>query len=120
MTLKRLSGSLLRSASTLVVVLVLSFFLTRIAYRNPAAMLAPRNATQEGIEAVARALRLNDPWYEQLFYYLFRGAGHTRRADGADALAACARLLLSASNLLLPTSSFRRPPSRCLSRWALS
>lgn len=73
MTLRRFSGALLRSASTLVVVLVLSFFLTRIAYRNPAAMLAPRNATQEGIDAVARALRLNDPWYEQLFYYLFRG-----------------------------------------------
>lgn len=62
-----------RSLSTLLIVLVLSFFITRIAYRNPAAMLAPRNATQETIEGVARALRLNEPWYLQLWYYLYRG-----------------------------------------------
>lgn len=63
----------LRSTTTLVIVLILSFFITRIAYRNPAAMLAPRNATQESIDAVARALRLDEPWYMQLWYYLFRG-----------------------------------------------
>lgn len=62
-----------RSVSTLVIVLVLSFFITRVAYRNPAAMLAPRNATQETIDAVARALRLDEPWYLQLWYYLYRG-----------------------------------------------
>ena len=70
---KQFSGVALRSITTLVIVLVLSFFITRIAYRNPAAMLAPRNATQEGIDAVARALRLDEPWYLQLWYYLFRG-----------------------------------------------
>lgn len=62
-----------RSVTTLLIVLVLSFFITRIAYRNPAAMLAPRNATQETIDAVARALRLDEPWYLQLWYYLYRG-----------------------------------------------
>jgi peptide/nickel transport system permease protein len=70
---KNFVSTAFRSASTLVIVLVLSFFITRIAYRNPAAMLAPRNATQETIDGVARALRLNEPWYHQLWYYLFRG-----------------------------------------------
>ncbi len=70
---KNIVSTVLRSASTLLIVLVLSFFITRIAYRNPAAMLAPRNATQETIDGVARALRLNEPWYAQLWYYLFRG-----------------------------------------------
>jgi peptide/nickel transport system permease protein len=70
---KNIVSTVLRSASTLLIVLVLSFFITRIAYRNPAAMLAPRNATQETIDGVARALRLNEPWYHQLWYYLFRG-----------------------------------------------
>lgn len=70
---KRFVSITVRSISTLLIVLVLSFFITRIAYRNPAAMLAPRNATQETIESVARALRLNEPWYLQLWYYLYRG-----------------------------------------------
>lgn len=70
---KRLLSIVLRATSTLLIVLVLSFFITRIAYRNPAAMLAPRNATQQTIDAVARALRLDEPWYLQLWYYLFRG-----------------------------------------------
>ncbi|MDR6758129.1 peptide/nickel transport system permease protein [Mycoplana sp. BE70] len=70
---KQFSTVLLRSISTLVIVLIVAFFITRIAYRNPAAMLAPRNATQEGIDAVTRALRLDEPWYLQLWYYLFRG-----------------------------------------------
>ena len=56
---------LLRAASTLLIVLVIAFFITRIAYRNPAAMLAPRNASQQAIDAIAHALRLNDPWYRQ-------------------------------------------------------
>lgn len=69
----RLASTAVRSLSTLVIVLILSFFITRIAYRNPAAMLAPRNATQETIDGVARALRLDEPWYLQLWHYLFRG-----------------------------------------------
>ncbi|MGV1791359.1 ABC transporter permease [Rhizobium sp. A37_96] len=69
----RFASTAVRSLSTLVIVLILSFFITRIAYRNPAAMLAPRNATQETIDGVARALRLDEPWYLQLWHYLFRG-----------------------------------------------
>lgn len=64
---------ILRAVSTLLIVLVIAFFITRIAYRNPAAMLAPLNANQQAIDAVAHALRLNEPWYLQLWYYLFRG-----------------------------------------------
>lgn len=63
----------LRAASTLFFVLIVAFFITRIAYRDPAAMLAPRNANQQAIDAVAHALRLNEPWYLQLWYYLYRG-----------------------------------------------
>lgn len=66
-------GLLLRAASTLLIVLVIAFFITRVAYRNPAAMLAPRNASQQAIDAIANALRLNEPWYLQLWYYLYRG-----------------------------------------------
>lgn len=62
-----------RALSTLLIVLVIAFFITRIAYRNPAAMLAPRNANQQAIDAVAHALRLNEPWYDQLWYYLYKG-----------------------------------------------
>lgn len=69
----RFAFTAVRSLSTLVIVLILSFFITRIAYRNPASMLAPRNATQETIDGVARALRLDEPWYLQLWHYLFRG-----------------------------------------------
>ncbi|NPD14867.1 ABC transporter permease [Xinfangfangia sp. D13-10-4-6] len=69
----RLTKALSQAALTLLVLLIACFGLTRLAYQNPAAMLAPRNATQEGIAAVARALRLDEPWYQQLWYYLWRG-----------------------------------------------
>ncbi len=62
-----------RSATTLLLVLLAAFAITRVAYRDPATMLAPRNATQESIDAVARALRLHEPWYVQLKNYLLRG-----------------------------------------------
>ncbi|MFT4191366.1 MAG: ABC transporter permease [Comamonas sp.] len=65
--------TLLRALSTLLLVLIAAFILTRIAYQNPAVMLAPRNATPQAIEAIARALHLNDPWYQQLGYFLLRG-----------------------------------------------
>ncbi|PIF21990.1 MULTISPECIES: ABC transporter permease [Pantoea] len=64
---------ILRAALTLLLVLIAAFMLTRIAYQDPAVMLAPRNATPETIAAVARALHLNDPWYQQLGYFLWRG-----------------------------------------------
>lgn len=62
-----------RALLTLLLVLLLTFVMTRIAYRNPAATLAPRNADQQVIDGVARSLRLDDPWYLQLWHFLFRG-----------------------------------------------
>lgn len=63
----------IRAVVTLFFVLVITFGLTRLAYRNPAASLAPRNANQETIDGVARSLRLDEPWYLQLFHFFFRG-----------------------------------------------
>ena len=71
--IRHIGGLVFRAVSTLLIVLVIAFFISRIAYRNPAAMLAPRNANQQTIDAVAHALRLNEPWYQQLWYYLYRG-----------------------------------------------
>lgn len=65
--------TLLRALVTLLVLLAFSFLLTRLAYRNPAAMLAPINATQEVIDGIAVSLRLNDPWWQQLWQYFYRG-----------------------------------------------
>ncbi len=62
-----------RSALTLFIVLLATFFLTRVAYRNPAATLAPRNANQQVIDGIERSLRLDQPWYLQLWHYLYRG-----------------------------------------------
>jgi len=70
---RHVGALVLRASSTLLIVLVIAFFITRIAYRNPAAMLAPRNASQQAIDAIAHALRLDEPWYLQLWYYLYRG-----------------------------------------------
>jgi peptide/nickel transport system permease protein len=71
--LRALGAADARAATTLILVLIAAFFLTGVAYRDPANMLAPRNATQKGIDAVTRALRLDDPWYVQLKNYLLRG-----------------------------------------------
>lgn len=71
--LRYVAGRSARSLITLLVVFLAAFLLTRIAYRNPAAVLAPRNANQEVIDGVARALRLDEPWYVQLAHYLYRG-----------------------------------------------
>ncbi len=73
MTFTLLIRNVLRTFLTLFLVLLLAFLLTRIAYQDPAVMLAPRNATPEAIEAIARSLHLNDPWYQQLRYFLLRG-----------------------------------------------
>ena len=66
-------NALFRALLTLLLVLVLAFFMTHLAYQDPAVMLAPRNANQQTIDAIAHALRLNDPWYQQLWHYLYRG-----------------------------------------------
>ncbi len=68
-----LIGRARRSAVTLLIVLLVTFALTRIAYRNPAAALAPRNANQQVIDGIERSLRLDEPWYAQLWHYLYRG-----------------------------------------------
>lgn len=68
-----LAQTMLRALFTLLLVLIAAFILTRVAYQDPAVMLAPRNATPQAIEAIARALHLDDPWYQQLRYFLWRG-----------------------------------------------
>jgi peptide/nickel transport system permease protein len=63
----------IRSVLTLIIVLLVTFGLTRIAYSDPAATLAPRDADAQQINAVRLALHLNYPWYVQLWDYLGRG-----------------------------------------------
>lgn len=60
-------------ALTVSAVVLVTFGLTRVAYQNPARMLAPENASEETVAAIANSLRLNDPWYLQLWYYVVRG-----------------------------------------------
>lgn len=62
-----------RMVLTVAAVVLITFGLTRVAYRNPARMLAPENASEETIETIANSLRLNDPWYLQLWHYAVRG-----------------------------------------------
>ncbi|MFN6554349.1 ABC transporter permease [Mycolicibacterium septicum] len=64
---------LARMALTVSAVVLVTFGLTRVAYQNPARMLAPENASEETVAAIANSLRLNDPWYLQLWYYVVRG-----------------------------------------------
>lgn len=71
--LRYIMGLIFRALTTLIAVLVIAFAVTRIAYRDPAATLAPRNATQATIDAIARSLRLDQPWHVQLWEYLYRG-----------------------------------------------
>ncbi|GAA2898507.1 ABC transporter permease [Streptosporangium fragile] len=70
---RQILGHAARAVSTLLIVLVITFAITRIAYRNPAAVLAPRNANQQTLDGITRALRLDEPWYLQLWHYLYRG-----------------------------------------------
>lgn len=71
--LKYILNQAARALTTLLIVLVATFALTRVAYRDPAAVLAPRNADQETLDGITRALRLDEPWYLQLWHYLYRG-----------------------------------------------
>lgn len=64
---------LARMALTVSAVVLVTFGLTRVAYQNPGRMLAPENASEETVAAIANSLRLNDPWYLQLWYYVVRG-----------------------------------------------
>ncbi|MBB2914562.1 peptide/nickel transport system permease protein [Streptosporangium becharense] len=70
---RQILGHAARALSTLLIVLIITFAITRIAYRNPAAVLAPRNADQRTLDGITRALRLDEPWYLQLWHYLYRG-----------------------------------------------
>jgi len=62
-----------RAGITLLAVFLATFLLTRLAYRNPALTLAPRNASADAVAAIAAQYHLDDPWYAQLWYYLVRG-----------------------------------------------
>jgi peptide/nickel transport system permease protein len=62
-----------RMVLTVAVVVLITFGLTRIAYQNPARMLAPENASEETVSAIAGSLHLNDPWYVQLWHFAVRG-----------------------------------------------
>jgi peptide/nickel transport system permease protein len=62
-----------RVVLTVGVVVLITFGLTRIAYQNPARMLAPENASDETVSAIAASLHLNDPWYVQLWHFAIRG-----------------------------------------------
>jgi peptide/nickel transport system permease protein len=73
--LRFLFSLLLRAFTTLLAVLLIAFSISRVAYRDPALMLAPRNANAETIAAIARALHLDAPWWRQLWWFLYRGPG---------------------------------------------
>jgi peptide/nickel transport system permease protein len=62
-----------RSIVTLFFVLIATFAMTRVAYRNPAATLLPRNATGAQVESIKNALHLNESWFQQFWHYAFRG-----------------------------------------------
>ncbi|EKF23159.1 binding--dependent transport system inner membrane component family protein [Mycolicibacterium hassiacum DSM 44199] len=62
-----------RMAVTVLAVVLVTFGLTKLAYQNPARMLAPDNASQETVDAIANSLRLNDPWWVQLWHYVVHG-----------------------------------------------
>jgi peptide/nickel transport system permease protein len=62
-----------RMVLTVAVVVLITFGLTRVAYQNPARMLAPENASEETVSTIASSLHLNDPWYVQLWHYAIRG-----------------------------------------------
>ncbi len=63
-----------RSVMTLIIVLIATFGMTRLAYQNPAATLLPRNATGRQIAELKAALGLDQPWYTQLWHYFFGGS----------------------------------------------
>ncbi|SCX02602.1 ABC transporter permease [Mycolicibacterium fluoranthenivorans] len=62
-----------RMALTVFVVVLITFGLTRVAYRNPARMLAPENASEQTVNAITKSLHLDDAWYVQLWHYVVRG-----------------------------------------------
>ncbi|QRY50663.1 ABC transporter permease [Mycolicibacterium septicum] len=62
-----------RMVLTVFAVVLVTFGLTKVAYQNPARMLAPENASQQTVDAIANSLRLNDPWFVQLWHYVVRG-----------------------------------------------
>ncbi|MGJ6123439.1 ABC transporter permease [Mycolicibacterium sp. Y3] len=62
-----------RMVLTVFVVVLITFGLTRVAYRNPARMLAPENASEQTVNAITKSLHLDDAWYVQLWHYVVRG-----------------------------------------------
>jgi peptide/nickel transport system permease protein len=62
-----------RMALTVFIVVLITFGLTKVAYQNPARMLAPENASDETVDAIANSLGLRDPWYAQLWHFVVHG-----------------------------------------------
>ncbi|MEN4474852.1 ABC transporter permease [Mycolicibacterium cosmeticum] len=62
-----------RMVLTVFAVVLITFGLTRVAYQNPGRMLAPENASEQTVDAITKSLRLDDPWYVQLWHYVVRG-----------------------------------------------
>ncbi|MCS5724085.1 ABC transporter permease [Herbiconiux sp. CPCC 203407] len=68
-----LTTRVVRMLITVLAVVLVTFFLTQIAFSNPARNLAPPNASAETIQAIARAYGIDRPWPEQLFGYFVKG-----------------------------------------------
>lgn len=64
---------ILRMLITLLIVLLVTFALTRIAYHDPARMVAPANASEQTIDSIRQSLNLDVPWYVSLWQYFFGG-----------------------------------------------
>ncbi|WP_028708987.1 ABC transporter permease [Propionicicella superfundia] len=63
----------LRMLLTILLVTLVAFLLTKVAYANPARSLAPENASPETVAQIAASLGLDEPWWVQLRYFLFGG-----------------------------------------------
>ena len=67
---KYVLSRVLRGLLTVVIAVILIFFLMRVAPSDPAAMLASEDATPEDIEAIREAWGLNKPYTEQFVIYI--------------------------------------------------
>lgn len=63
----------LRMLLTILLVTLVAFLLTKVAYANPARSLAPENASPETVAQISESLGLDRPWWVQLSYFLFGG-----------------------------------------------
>lgn len=71
--LRTVAPRLLRMLITVMLVALAAFGLTKVAYSNPARSLAPENASAETVAQIQASLGLDQPWWTQLWYFLFGG-----------------------------------------------